>query len=133
MLSLIIAFFQVLASIGYLALVSELSEAGNAAREWVPGFLMFEGIARFLASGVLIVGAVLLIRRTPAGRWVTTAAGVAVLAMQVVEFAVRSAILPTSDPSPLGILISVILPIVLVIVVLTGSTRRWLAEKQPRR
>jgi hypothetical protein len=41
--SLIIALCQAFACIGYLAPASELSEAGNAAREWVPGFLIVEG------------------------------------------------------------------------------------------
>jgi hypothetical protein len=48
-LSSLIALFQGLAFIGYLALGSELSDEGNAVREWVPGFLYFEGLARLLS------------------------------------------------------------------------------------
>jgi hypothetical protein len=132
-LSLITAFFQTFAVIGYLALVSELSAAGNAARPWVPGFLAFESIVHFLAAAVLVAGAVLLIRRKTAGRWLTAGAGIALLTMQSVEFGVHSAIVPSEDPSPLGTLISVILPITIIIVALSGSTRRWLAENRSRR
>jgi len=132
-LSSLIALFQLLACIGYLALGSELSEHGNPIREWVPGFLYFEGLARLLVAAVLVVGAVLLARRKSAGRWVTAGAAIAVLVLQLVEYGVRSGILPTSGASPLSTLSSVILPITLIIVVLTGSTRRWLDEGWPRR
>lgn len=132
-LSLIIALFQTFAFIGYLALASELTEAGNAVRAWVPGFLMFEGIARFLVAAALVVGAVLLIRRITLGRWVTVAAAITVIVFQFVEYAVRSGILPTSGASPLSTLISVLLPIALIVVALNGSTRRWLEEGRQRR
>lgn len=132
-LSLITGLFQTFAVIGYFALVSELSATGNAARPWVPGFLTFEGIVHFLAAAALVAGAVLLIRRKPAGRWLTAGAGIALVTMQIVEFGVRSTILPTQDPNPLGMLTSVILPITIIIVALSGSTRRWLAENPSRR
>jgi hypothetical protein len=129
-LSLIIALFQTFAFIGYLALASELTEAGNAVRAWVPGFLMFEGIARFLVAAALVVGAVLLIRRNALGRWVTVGAASSVIVFQFVEYVVRSGILPTSGASPLSTLISVLLPTTLIVVALNGSTRRWLEERR---
>lgn len=132
-LSFIIAFFQALACLGYIALSSEISDAGNAIREWVPGFLIAEGILRLLAAIALVVGAVMLIRRNAAGRWVTAGAALALVLLQVLEYVVRSGILPTSGASPLSTLVSVVLPITLIILVLTGSTRRWLDEGRLRR
>jgi len=132
-LSLIIALFQTFAFIGYLALASELTEAGNAVRAWVPGFLMFEGIARFLVAAALVVGAVLLIRRNTLGRWVAVGAATTVIVFQLMEYAVRSGLLPTSGANPLSTLISVLLPIALIVVALNGSTRRWLEEGRQRR
>jgi hypothetical protein len=67
------------------------------------------------------LGAVLLARRKSAGRWVTAGAALAVLVFQLVEYGARSGILPTSGASPLSTLSSVIPPITLIIVVLTGS------------
>lgn len=131
-LSLIIALFQAFACIGYIALSSEISDAGNAIREWVPGFLIFEGIVRILSAAVLVVGAVLLMRRNPAGRWVTAGAALAIVVFQFLEYAVRSGVLPTSGASPLSTLISVILPITLIILALTGATRRWIDDGRLR-
>lgn len=132
-LSLIIALFQAFACIGYIALASEISDAGNAVREWVPGFLIFEGIVRILTAAVLVVGAVLLMRRNPAGRWVVAGAALAIVVFQFLEYAVRSGVLPTSGASPLSTLISVILPITLIVFALTGATRRWIDEGRLRR
>ncbi|UNB52796.1 hypothetical protein [Mycolicibacterium sp. YH-1] len=132
-LSLIIALFQAFACIGYIALASEISDAGNAVREWVPGFLIFEGMVRILTAAVLVVGAVLLMRRNPAGRWVVAGAALAIVVFQFLEYAVRSGVLPTSDASPLSTLISVILPITLIVFALTGATRRWIDEGRLRR
>ncbi|WP_197377283.1 hypothetical protein [Mycolicibacterium baixiangningiae] len=127
-LSMLTALFQGFACIGYVAVAAELTQAGDAAREWVPGFLIFEGIARLFAAAALVAGAVLMIRRHPTGRWVTAGGAIAVLILQVLEYGVRSSILSTSGASPLSSLSSVILPIILVVVALTASTRRWLGE-----
>jgi ABC-type dipeptide/oligopeptide/nickel transport system permease component len=52
--------------------------------------------------------------------------------LQILEYTVRTGILPTSGASPVSTLISVILPITLIVLVLTGSTRRWLDEGRRR-
>jgi hypothetical protein len=81
----------------------------------------------------LIVGVVLLSRRHLAGRWVTAGAAIAVVVFQILEYVVSSGVLPTSGASPMSTLVSVILPIALIVVVLTGGTRRWLDEGRLRR
>jgi hypothetical protein len=131
-ISVLVALFQVLASFGYFAIVSELNDAGNAAADWVPGFLMFDGIARLIAAAVLFTGAVLLGLRKSARRWTIIAAASVIIALQVSDYAARGAAdLSTSGASPLSTLISVILPVTLIVLALNGSTRRW--QEQVRR
>lgn len=132
-LGLLLTLFQGLAAIGYFAVSSELSAAGNAARDWMPGYLAFEGVARLAVAAALITGTILLIRRRHAGRWVIAGAAIAVIVLQGADYGVRSGVLPTSGASPLSTLVSVILPIALIVVALSGSTRRWLDEARLRR
>lgn len=132
-LSLLIALLQAFAFIGYLAVASDLSSEGNAIRGWVPTFLVVMGIARLLVALGLVVGAVLLIRRSPLGRTVTAGTAVAVVILQFVEYGVRSSALPTSGANPFSTLISVVLPIALTIFVLTSATRRWVDAGPQRR
>jgi len=82
-----------------------------------------------------VVGAVFLTRRNRAGRWVTVGAALTFVPLQIFEYAVWSSVWPTSESvvQPLSVVIGVILPIALIVLVLTGSTRRWLAEGRPRR
>ncbi len=133
MLCFVIALLQGFAVIGYLAVASELAESGNAIAAWVPTFLAVMGIARLVVAVALVVGAALLIRRSPTGRSVAAGAALAMVLLQLVEYGVRASALPTSGANPFSTLSSVILPIVLVIVVLTGSTRRWLDGGANRR
>lgn len=132
-LGFIVAFFQALSCIGHIGYASDLSDAGNAPREWIPGFLFFDGILRFLAAGALVVGAVMLTQRIAAGRWLAASASVTLVLVQILEYAVYSNVQPSPDAKPLSTLVTVILPVVLIIVVLAGSTRRWLDEGRLRR
>jgi hypothetical protein len=127
-LSFIIAFFDALGCLGYFFLSSEAFEGGDARREWIPDYLLVNGILRVLAAAALVVGAVMLIRRTVAGRWITAGAALSLVLFQILEYAVWPHILPNSGASPLGTVVSVILPVTLIILVLTRSTRSWLDE-----
>lgn len=132
-LGFVIAFIQALSCIGHIGYASDLSDDGNAPREWIPGFLYLDGFLRFLAAGALVVGAVMLTQRNPAGRWMTVGASVTLVLFQILESAVYFSVQPSAVAKPLSILVTVILPIALVILAFTGSTRRWLDEGRPRR
>lgn len=113
-------------------MAAELSDTGTAIREWVPGFLVFQGIVRLVLAAVLVTAAVLLMRRRMPGRWVAAGAGFAIVASQFVEYGVRSGVSPASGTNSLSTVSSVVLPVVLVIVALNASTRRWLAHRRPQ-
>lgn len=132
-LGLLLTLFQGLAAIGYFAVASQLSAAGNAARDWMPGYLAFEGVARLAVAAALITGTILLIRRRHAGRWVLAGAAIAVIVLHIADYGVRSGVLPTGGISPLSTLASFVLPIALIAVALNGSTRRWLDDARLRR
>lgn len=126
-LGIVIALFQLLASVGYFALSSDLSSAGNAAEDWVPGYLMVNGVARLVAAAAIATGAILLSMRKAAGRWTIAGAAIAFVVLQFVEYVARSAAdLSTSGASALSTVISVILPIAVIVLALNNATRRWM-------
>jgi hypothetical protein len=133
-LGFVIGFLQALSCTGYLILGWEHVSSGTAPRGWVTGFLFAEGILRLLAAVTLIVGAVMLIRRKAIGRWVAAGAALVFVPLQFIEYAVWPSIVPSamSGVQPLSAVIGVILPIILVVLVLTRPTRRWLDDGRRR-
>lgn len=130
---MILALSQSLAAIGYFAKSGELSSSGGARETWVPGFLQFQGSVRLVAAMALFAGAVLMMRRSSAGRWVLATTSAAIVAAHVLDMAAVSSSQPGPSSTPLGTLAGLILPIVCLALVLTPSTRRWLDEGRPRR
>jgi len=134
-LGFITALLQLIAGAGYIRTSSDSSDGATSLREWIPDFMVANGVLRILAAAALVVRAVLLTRRNRAGRWVTVGAALTFVPLQILEYAVWSSVWPTSESvvQPLSVVIGVILPITIIVLVLTGSTRRWLAEGWLRR
>lgn len=133
-LGFIVGLLQALACSGYLILGSQNLGSGTAVRGWVTGFLLTEGILRLLTAVTLIVGAVMLTRRSRAGRWVAAGAALVFVPLQFIEYAVWPSIVSSSASGvqPLSAVIGVILPISIIVLVLSGSTRRWLDDGRRR-
>jgi hypothetical protein len=66
----------------------------------------------------------MLTRRNGAGRWVTAGAALTLVLFQILEYAVWSSVVELSEVKPLSTVIGVILPITLIVLVFTRSTRR---------
>jgi len=134
-LGFITALLQLIAGAGYIRTSSDSSDGATSLREWIPDFMVANGVLRILAAAALVVGAVLLTRRNRAGRWVTVGAALTFVPLQILEYAVWSSVWPTSESvvQPLSVVIGVILPISIIVLVLTGATPRWLDEGRLRR
>lgn len=131
-MSVILALSQSLAALGYFAKSSELS-SGGAREAWVPGFLQFQGSVRLVAAAALFAGAVLMMRRSAAGRWVLAATSGTIVAAHILDMAAVSNSQPGPSSTPAGTLAGLILPIACLVLVLTPSTRRWLEAGRLRR